>query len=134
MLFFDLFRNDPKFTEVKAGQTLFREGDAGEVMYVLIRGEAEVTIDGMLVETCEPGTILGEMAVIDGSPRSATVTALTDCEFAIVDKKRFLFLVNETPKFAIFVMQVMAQRLKACDLRLLEAKAGNSRQDTAQTG
>lgn len=95
-------------------------------MYVLVRGEAEISIGGVVVETCDPGTVVGEMAVIDSSPRSATVTAKTDCEFAVVDKKRFLFLVDETPRFAIYVMQVIAHRLKQCDLRLLEVVPGTA--------
>ena len=125
MLFFDLFRHDPKFVEIKSGTCLFREGDRGDVMYVLIRGEAEVTMGGLSIEVCRSGDIVGEMAVVDGSPRSATVTALADCEFAVIDRKRFQFLVDETPRFAIDVMRVMAQRLKQCDQRLVQAIAGN---------
>jgi CRP-like cAMP-binding protein len=92
-------------------------------MYVLITGTAEVSIGGVSMEMCGPGDILGEMAVIDGSPRSATVTARSACQFAVVDRKRFHFLVDETPKFAIFVMQVIAQRLKQCDRRIVESVA-----------
>jgi len=125
MLFFDIFRNDPKFLRVKNGDVLFREGDLGDVMYVLVAGEAEITLDGVVIEVCTAGTIVGELAVIDGSPRSATVTAHTDCEFAIVDKKRFHFLVDETPRFAVSVMQVMARRLKQCDRRLIQAYSAN---------
>jgi CRP-like cAMP-binding protein len=123
MLFFDLFRNDPRFVDVAEGEILFREGEAGDVMYVLITGTAEVSIGGVSMEMCGPGDILGEMAVIDGSPRSATVTARSACQFAVVDRKRFHFLVDETPKFAIFVMQVIAQRLKQCDRRIVESVA-----------
>lgn len=120
MLFFDLFRHDPEFIEIPAGEVLFREGDPGETMYVLIEGNADITIVGMLFEKCVPGTFVGEMAVIDGSPRYATVTARTDCRFAVINKKRFHFLVDESPSFAIDVMRVMALRLRKCGLRVLE--------------
>ncbi len=125
MLFFDLFRHDPKFIEIESGETLFREGDLGDTMYVLIEGQAEITIGGMLFEECRSGTFVGEMAVIDGSPRYATVTARTNCKFSVVDNKRFHFLVDETPRFAIDVMRVMAQRLKNCDQRLIQAASAN---------
>jgi len=127
MLFFDLFRHDPTFIKVAAGERLFREGEPGDVMYVLIRGEAEITMGGLSIEVCQAGDIIGEMAVIDDSVRSATVVARTDCEFAEIDKKRFQFLVDESPRFAIDVMRVMAKRLKQCDSRLLGAVIGQSR-------
>lgn len=122
MLFFDLFRHDPEFLEIKQGDTLFQEGDAGDAMYVLIEGKAEITICGVLFEECVPGTFMGEMAVIDGSHRYATVTATRDCKFAVIDQKRFQFLVDEAPKFAIDIMRVMSQRLKRCNLSVLAAK------------
>jgi CRP-like cAMP-binding protein len=118
MLFFDLFRNDPHHVEIKAGEELFREGDAGDVMYVLLAGEAEITAGGLSVDIAKPGDILGEVALIDDSPRSATVTACTDCKLAVIDKKRFHFLVDETPGFAIDVMRAMARRLKQADQRM----------------
>jgi CRP-like cAMP-binding protein len=125
MLFFDLFRHDPEFIEVPSGEHLFREGDPGDTMYVLIAGEAKITIEGVLFEDCVPGTFMGEMAVIDGSPRYATVTAQTDCKFAVIDKKRFHFLVDESPRFAIDVMRVMAQRIRKCDQRILAQRIGD---------
>ena len=121
MLFFDLFRHDPEFIEIKSGVTLYKEGDAGDRMYVLIEGEAEITVAGVLFEDCVPGTFMGEMAVIDGFVRYSTVTAIKDCKFAVIDSKRFHFLVDESPNFAIDVMRVMAQRLRKCDQRLIES-------------
>jgi CRP-like cAMP-binding protein len=125
MLFFDLFRDDPNPVRIKAGERLFRQGDPGDVMYILLTGEVEVTMDGLSIEVSKPGDILGEMAVIDDCPRSATVTARTDCELAVIDKKRFNFLVDETPRFAIDVMRVMARRLKQSDQRLSGSAAGS---------
>lgn len=122
MLFFDLFRHDPKFLEIKIGETLFKEGDAGDTMYVLVEGKADVTISGVLFEECVAGTFVGEMAVIDGSQRNATVTATRDCKFAVIDQQRFQFLVDEAPKFAIDIMRVMSQRLKRGNLSVLAAK------------
>ena len=52
MLFYDLFRLDPEFIKIKAGEVLFREGDHGDDMYVLISGKAEVSIGGVLIGEC----------------------------------------------------------------------------------
>ena len=56
--------------------------------------------------------MFGEMALIDREPRSATAIAETDCELVVIDKRRFWFLVQETPYFAEIVMRVMADRLR----------------------
>lgn len=120
MLFFDLFRHEPEFIEIQQGESLFNEGDQGQQMYVLIEGRANISIKGVHFEECRPGTFVGEMAVIDGSPRYATVSAITHCKFVVIDAKRFHYLVDESPGFAIDVMRVMAQRLKNCDLRIIE--------------
>lgn len=118
MLFFDLFRQDPHIAEFSAGQTLCREGEPGTVMYVLLSGRAEIRSGSMLLEEVGVGDIVGEMGVLDGIPRIATVTALTDCTAAAVDQQRFQFLVESNPRFALDVMQVLAQRLRQCDTRL----------------
>ena len=95
-----------------AGETIFAAGDAGDNMYVIRSGEVEVERDGKIVEMLSEGCIFGEMALIDGSPRAATARAKTDCELAPITEKSFLFLVHETPFFAIAVMRALADRLR----------------------
>lgn len=127
MSFVEFVRTNPDFPRiaVKAGARLFREGDAGDVMYVLLAGEAEVSAGGLSVEVCKAGDILGEVALIDDSPRSATVTASTDCELAVIDKARFHSLAEERTGFVLDVMRSMARRLKQADYRLSGKKAGS---------
>ena len=60
-----------------------------------------------------PDDTFGEMAIVDSSPRSATVVAVTDTKLAVIDRHRFLFLVQETPMFALQVMSSIAERLRA---------------------
>ena len=55
------------------------------------------------------------MAIIDSSPRSGTVIAVTDAKLAVIDRNKFLFLVQETPMFALQVMSTMAERLRAAE-------------------
>ena len=94
------------------GEVIFSEGDKGGHMYVIRSGEVEVERDGKIVETLSPGGIFGEMALIDGAPRAATARAKTACEVAPITEKSFLFLVHETPFFAIAVMRALAERLR----------------------
>ena len=97
------------------GDVLFREGDVGDKMYVLLEGTVDVTIGGKVVETAVPGALLGEIALIEQAPRSATVTATVPSRFAEVDQRRFHFLVQQTPFFATHVMHVLASRLRNMD-------------------
>ena len=97
---------------VAAGETVFAVGDAGDFMYAVRSGEIEIERDGRVIETLSTGGIFGEMALIDGSPRSATARAKTDAEVAPINERSFLFLVHETPFFAIAVMRTLAERLR----------------------
>jgi CRP/FNR family transcriptional regulator, cyclic AMP receptor protein len=98
-----------------AGDVIFAEGDKGDAMYVVRTGEVAIERRGHVMEMLGGGGIFGEMALIDGSPRSATVRARTDCEVAPINEKSFLFLVHETPYFAIAVMRTLAERLRRMD-------------------
>ena len=114
-LFYSLFRDDPRLVAVRAGTPLFRQGEPADLMYVLVKGEARILVGEREVEKLESGAVVGEMALIDRTPRSATVEAVSDCEFVCVDEKRFQFLVTETPGFALGVMRVLANRLRNAD-------------------
>ena len=94
---------------------IFAEGQPGDVMYVVKDGEVDVLIHNQVVETIGPGDVLGEMALIDQQPRSATAVARTDCQLVSINEARFKYLVQQTPYFAIEVMRVMARRLRHMD-------------------
>jgi CRP-like cAMP-binding protein len=76
------------------------DGDAPDTMYVVINGEVEINLQGTPIETVAQGGTFGEMALIDGSARSATAVAKTSCEVAGIDKRTFTLLVDEMPYFA----------------------------------
>ena len=107
-----LFRNSEDVEAFAAGQTIFHAGDPGAVMYVLLKGEVEISLNNKTVETLSPGEIFGELSLVDQSPRSADAIAKTDCLLVPVNERRFLFMVQETPYFAIHVMSFMAARLR----------------------
>ena len=102
----------------KAGELIFATGDKGDKMYVVRSGTVEIERDGKVVETVTAAGIFGgEMALIDGAPRAATARAKTECEVAPIAEKNFLFLVHETPYFAIAVMRTLAERLRRAQPR-----------------
>ena len=115
--FLALFRNETNIASLKPGETLFSEGDPALCMYVVRSGTVRVTSGSAVLEEIGAGSILGEMALIEDTPRSATVTAVTDCEIAMVDRRRFLFLVQQTPSFALNVMKVLSHRLREMNRR-----------------
>jgi len=108
----EFFRAETDFFTVPAGELIFREGAPADSMYVLLEGQAQVSIGGHIVETAESGALLGELALIDQSPRAATVKAVAPCKLLPIDEARFHQLIAQTPQFATHVMKVMAGRLR----------------------
>lgn len=108
----NIFRNAPDLREVPAGDVLFREGESGDAMFAVVEGTVHLKVGDRVVDQSGPGEIVGEMALIDQSNRSATAVAATDVKVAVVDRKRFLYLVQEHPTFALQVMEMMAARLR----------------------
>lgn len=108
----NLFRFSDDTEPFAQGQEIFRAGDGGDAMYVIQTGEVEIRVGDALVEVIGPGGIFGEMALVDRHARSATATAKTDCRLARIDERRFKYLVQQTPHFALEVMRVMATRLR----------------------
>jgi CRP-like cAMP-binding protein len=97
----------------KAGNIIFREGDEAHELFVVKSGEVRIQIGNRTVSELSTDSIFGEMALIDSEPRSATSIAVTDVELIPVSEKQFLFLVSQPPYFALKVMRVLAQRLRA---------------------
>lgn len=115
----NLFRNEQHAQSFAAGQTIFEAGAPGDLMYVVQEGEVEIVLAGRAIDVAGPGGVIGEMALISDKPRSASAVAKTNCRLVPIDEKRFAFLVQQTPYFAIQVMRVMAERLR----RYMEAVA-----------
>jgi CRP/FNR family cyclic AMP-dependent transcriptional regulator len=108
----DLMMYQTDLVAIDKGDMLFSEGEKGDSMYVLMSGTADVIVHGKVVESAGVGAILGELAIIDNSPRSATVKATSDCNLVAIDASRFRDLVREVPDFPLYVMRSMATRLR----------------------
>jgi CRP/FNR family cyclic AMP-dependent transcriptional regulator len=115
----EIFRNETDTIAIPTGQIIFSEGDTGGLaMYVVVEGEVDLLVKGKLVEHLGPGGVLGEMALLDNVPRSASAVAKTACRLVEINEKRFKFLVQQTPNFALQMMRVIADRLRRMDDRL----------------
>lgn len=110
------------------GETIIRQGDAGDCMFVIQEGNAEVIREGdgreVCLSTLGKGDVFGEMSLFMRDTRSATVRAKGDTRILTIDKKTFMRRVHEDPSFAFRVLQEMACRIRKLDTDLVELIAG----------
>jgi CRP/FNR family cyclic AMP-dependent transcriptional regulator len=104
--------------DYKAGDVIFKQGDPAQELFIIQSGEVEIRLDNRVLETLPQYSIFGEMALIDAAPRSATAVAASDVKLVPVGEKQFLFLVSNTPHFALNMMRIMARRLRATNRSL----------------
>ena len=116
----------------KAGEILFTEGQPGNTMLLVLQGELEIRkkIDDLdhfrIIATRGPGDFLGEMAIVEESPRFATVIASTDCEVLEFSRANFERAIQEQPALATRVLRSLSQKLRESDSsRILELEENN---------
>jgi CRP/FNR family transcriptional regulator, cyclic AMP receptor protein len=95
-----------------AGSVVFNKGDAGTCMYVVQSGMIEMVIGDKVVEICGPNEAIGVMSMIDGAARSSTARVKEACELSLIDQRKFRFMVDEVPNFALYIMGAMARRIR----------------------
>ncbi len=120
----EIFKYEQNVDYYAAGELIFEAGDPGHVMYVVQEGEVDVLANGRVIDTVTAGGIFGEMALIDRSPRSASVMARTDCRVVPLDEARFMQHVHRTPFFALQVMRIMTERLRRRTLEVGQGVSG----------
>ena len=109
----DLFFNHLKTTTVKAGEVIFTRGEKGKVMFALMEGEVELKMGDKVVETINKHDIFGQGALVQPEHiRCTTAIAKTDCQLAELNQERFMFLIQETPLFALEVVRSFSSRLR----------------------
>jgi serine phosphatase RsbU (regulator of sigma subunit) len=108
-----------------AGAVVIREGEPGDTMFVLLQGELSVTVRGKPIDYLLPGSVLGEMAMLDARSRSATAVAVGEVELVRFDRPRFLELIRRQPEFAAHIMNVMSGRTR----RLMEEEVKRQRME-----
>ncbi len=126
-----LFRDLPEVKSYSAGDYIFRKGEPGTVMYMVIEGDIDLVVGRVVVETARPGAFIGEMALIDDAARSASARAKTDARLFPIDEARFQSLVSQTPSFALDVMKALALRVRRGNEKLASRHAAPARRRVA---
>lgn len=101
--------------ELPAGMVLTRQGASGGLAYVIAWGRAEVLRSGKRLATLGPGDVVGELSLLDGEPRSATVKAMTDLQVLELDGRDLQRLMKKAPSVVRKLMEAMAGRLRDMD-------------------
>jgi CRP-like cAMP-binding protein len=107
-----------KIVEVRAGTTVTQMGDAGDSFFVIIDGTVAVRTQVEVGNQLQPGDFFGEMSVLDGEPRSATITATTDVRLLVVDRVHFSRLLDETPGLTRRILTVLSRRVRRLEQAL----------------
>ncbi len=97
---------------LEPGVELTRQGDPGDAFYVILDGHARVTVNGELADTLGPGQYFGELALLDGEPRAATVTSETELEVAVLGVRMFRTLLREFPDLNAQLLAGLAGALR----------------------
>ena len=111
----ELFARESNPTRLAPGEVLFKAGDPGDAMYVVLEGALEIRVEERVIDTATRGAIIGEMALIDEAPRSATVQAREASTLVKVNALRFQRLIAQNPFFAMHVMKVLVDRIRRVD-------------------
>src|SRR5678816_2705896 len=111
----ELFAHESNPTRLTPGEVVFKAGAPGDAMYVVLDGAVDIRVDERVIDTATRGAIIGEMALIDESPRSATVLAREASTLVKVNSLRFQRLIQQNPFFAMHVMKVLADRVRRVD-------------------
>src|SRR5262249_47011518 len=113
--FLRLFGRASEQVALPAGTTVFEAGEPGDLMYVVAAGEVEIIAGGSVLDTVRRGGIVGEMALIDRQPRSATARTRTDCRLVPINERRVATPVHQHPNFAPPPLRIMAARPRRHD-------------------
>ena len=110
-----VFRAADEMRDLAAGDVVFSEGDEGHEMFGVVSGSVTLYKGQNAVSTIGPEGTFGELALIDRSPRSLSAVATEPTQVAVINERTFLYLVHETPTFALQVMRALAERLRQLD-------------------
>jgi len=94
------------------GAILFSEGDTLKNVYVVQSGTVEVETHGKVADICGPGDVLGFISMVDGGPSTGTARVRQEAELSILDERKFFFMVDEVPNFALYIMRALAHRIR----------------------
>lgn len=105
-------RHKATLRELQPGETVFRVGDVGDYMGVLLTGSIKIRKGDQLISIVEPGAMFGEMGLIDHQPRVADAVAVSYSRIAEIREGQFMSLLESTPYFGLAVMRMLTDRLR----------------------
>jgi CRP/FNR family cyclic AMP-dependent transcriptional regulator len=100
------------------GESIVRQGDLGETLFVMLEGQAKVVRGGRSVAKLLPGQFFGELSAIDGGPRTASVVADTPVKALRVFRRTLADLLREEPNVTVRMLESMARRIREVDVPL----------------
>uniref|UniRef100_B8HWS4 Cyclic nucleotide-binding protein n=1 Tax=Cyanothece sp. (strain PCC 7425 / ATCC 29141) TaxID=395961 RepID=B8HWS4_CYAP4 len=105
-----------------AGRTIIQEGEVGHWLYLLLSGRVQVHLGDLQLTELAPGAFFGEISLFDAQPRSATVTALEDCECLVISEQQIFQVICAQPVVAIAMIKVLAERVRELNRLFLSAE------------
>ena len=104
--------NLSEVADFMADHAIVREGDPGDAFYVILAGQAKVTTNGKLVNRVLPGDHFGEISLLDGDVRTATVTSETPMTLLMLPRNRFIKALREEPEMAMNLLSSLARQIR----------------------
>ena len=96
----------------QTGETIITQGEHGESLYLIVNGKVTVLQNGKQVAELSDAHFFGEMSILDGEPRSASVQALTDCLLLCISKDDFYTILSRYPEVSLHIIRTLTQRLR----------------------
>jgi len=104
--------------EVPAGKTLCEQGAVGREAFIIVQGTAEVRRNGKKIATLGPGACVGELALLDHGPRTATVVAGTDITLLVMSAREFASIIEAVPPIGRKILKALASRVRELDSKI----------------
>lgn len=98
-----------------AGSLIVDQGQTGREAFVVLEGSVTVKRNGKKISTAGPGTIVGELSLLDHGPRTATVICDTDCTFLLLDQRKFLGVIDDVPAIGHKLLASLASKIRELD-------------------
>ncbi len=126
MVVLNLFKFNRNIKNISSGEIIYKRNDFGDEMYIVREGRVEIRLGEHVVEVVEEGGILGENVMVNQPKHAATAIATTDCQLVIVKEEQFRYMVQETPYFAEWVLDILVGRLLKMNHMLYPGKFSSS--------
>lgn len=115
---------------LSAGAHLFDQGEPGGTMYLIVKGAMRIHVKGRELAVLKPGQSIGELSIVDGSPRSAAATAIEATTLLSLTDRDFSRVVSTNPDIMKAVVIVISDRLRAANARLMQSRDRSTRLDS----